>query len=166
MITTPCLASRIHLDRAPDDHWRPRPRADLDLLRGAQLDRENRDAQFTRVADAYSRKVESRRRGSRFTSGSTTSPAHMSISRPRDAGKRITCQRPSEFPHRRPCIFPADGHEKSPGTAIGIPQGRPRELPADGHVLGRVQSSSGFTPLPEVASAKRTDSPSVTMTWA
>ncbi len=76
------------------------------------------------------------------------------------------CQRPSEIPHRRSWIFPADGHEKSPGTAIRIPQGRPRELPADGHVVGWVQSSSGFTPLPEVASAKRTDSPSVTMTWA
>ncbi len=78
----------------------------------------------------------------------------------------IGCQRPSEFPHRRPCNFPADGHEKSPGTAIRIPQGRPRELPADGHVVGRVQSSKGFTPLPEVASARRTDSPSVTITWA
>ncbi len=80
--------------------------------------------------------------------------------------KFLDCQRPSEFPHRRPCNFPADGHEKSPGTAIGIPQGRPRELPADGHVVGRVQSSRGFTPLPEVASARRTDSPSVTITWA
>ena len=59
----PLLASRIHRDRAPDHHWRPRPRADLDLLLGAQLDRENRDAQFTRLTDAYSRKVKKQAAG-------------------------------------------------------------------------------------------------------
>ena len=70
--------------------------------------------------------------------------------------------------------FPIGGHEHSPRTATRSPQGRPWKFPRDGHenspwtatlwALG--QSSRGFTPLPEVASARRTDSPSVTMTWA
>jgi len=61
---------------------------------------------------------------------------------------------------------PTDGNGKSPRTAKGPPQGRPRELPADGLVLPAGQWASGTTPLPDMASARRTDSPSVTMAWA
>ena len=42
------------------------------------------------------------------------------------------CQRSRRSPHWRSRDFPADGHGKSPRTATGCPQGRPRELPADG----------------------------------
>ena len=55
----------------------------------------------------------------------------------------------------------------SPLAVIRSPQGRPREFPADGHGSPRCfQLARGTTPLPEVASTKRIDSPSVTITWA
>jgi hypothetical protein len=68
--------------------------------------------------------------------------------------------------------LPTGGHRDSPGTDSRIPQGRPMGRPTDGHEMsprtaGRGALShqpSGTTPLPEVASARRTDSPSVTIT--
>ena len=55
----------------------------------------------------------------------------------------------------------------SPLAVMKIPQGRPREFPADGHGFPQcIQLSRGTTPLPEVASTRRMDSPSVTMMWA
>jgi hypothetical protein len=65
--------------------------------------------------------------------------------------------------------LPIGGHGNSPGTAIGIPQGRPRKFPTDGHGNSpgsAVYALRGTTPFPEIASARRTDSPSVTITWA
>jgi transposase, IS30 family len=80
--------------------------------------------------------------------------------------ERPACQRPARSPQRWPRRTPADGHENSPRTAMGLPQGRPRELPADGHVSPWSQLARGTTPFPDTASARRTDSPSVTSTWA
>jgi hypothetical protein len=59
--------------------------------------------------------------------------------------------RPLGIPDWRPLEFPRDGHENSPRTATEFPGS---------------QLASGTTPLPEVASMRRTESPSVTMTWA
>ena len=73
------------------------------------------------------------------------------IEEPTEALVGIECQRPLGIPHWRPLEFPRDGHEN--------PRGWPWNSP-------RSQLASGTTPLPEVASMKRTDSPSVTMTWA
>ena len=78
-------------------------------------------------------------------------------------------QRARHFAHR--CSGAVSGLstaiQNSQLAAIGIPQGRPRDFPTNGHGIPHsVQLARGTTPLPEVASMSRTDSPSVTMTWA
>ena len=63
------------------------------------------------------------------------------------------------FPRGRPRGVPADRHSPLPRDGHG-------ELPADGRRSVPSQLAKGATPLPEMASARRTDSPSVTMAWA
>jgi len=63
------------------------------------------------------------------------------------------CQWPLVSPHRRPRDLPANGHQISPRTVMGSPR-------------VTFQVGSGITPFPWMASARRTDSPSVTTMWA
>jgi len=69
--------------------------------------------------------------------------------------------------------LPSGGHDNSPRTVTTIPQGRTAGLPGDGHrrapgtaTVPVLAQARGTTPLPAMASAKRTDWPSVRTTWA
>ncbi len=53
-----------------------------------------------------------------------------------------------------------DGHESSPPAATRIPHRRTGILPGGGTQI------SGFTPFPAVASARRSEPPSVRTRWA
>lgn len=83
-----------------------------------------------------------------------------------EKARRALCQRPSRTPHWRPRECPRDGQQDSPGTDVVAPHGRPRNSPRTAMERPAHELASGTTPLPVVASARRTDSPSVSTTWA
>ena len=74
-------------------------------------------------------------------------------------------QRPLGTPQWRSRQFPTDGHDDAPGRTAGLPGDGHNRAPgtATGPVLVQAR---GTTPLPAMASAKRTDWPSVRTTWA
>ena len=78
--------------------------------------------------------------------GSVNGTGDFTASRvPVSTDNRISPQTDRKPPHPRPPEFPVGGQESSPGV--------------------RAQTS-GFTPFPAVASAKRSDPPSVMTMWA